>query len=129
MKVLIEHPRNDLNKYNFLCSIHVAICYKHGMFKYYQYAINDFKVCDGMWKVSITGIQFSLQKIIIWIKKVVRVDKNEQRLVGILRIALEIKKIISRLYLLPKLLYPKRPWSLRRLQIFIIQGNHCLCKT
>jgi hypothetical protein len=59
---------------------------------------------------------------------VVRVDKNEQRPVGILRIALEIKKIISRLYLLPKLLYPKRPWSLRRLQIFIIQGNHCLVK-
>jgi len=47
-----------------MCSIHVAICYKHAMFKYYQYAINDFKVCGGMQKVSITVIQFSLHKII-----------------------------------------------------------------
>ncbi len=59
-----------------MCSIYVAIGYKHAMFKYYQYAINDFKVCGGMQKVSIIVIHFSLQK-------------NEQRLVEIQSIALE----------------------------------------
>jgi hypothetical protein len=32
---------------------YVAIYYGHGMSKCYQYATNDFKVCNGMWKVSI----------------------------------------------------------------------------
>jgi hypothetical protein len=35
-----------------------------------QYAIDDAKVCQGFSKISLKVIQTSLQKIIIWTKKI-----------------------------------------------------------
>ncbi len=35
---------------------YVAIYYGHAMSKCYQYATNDFKVCNGMWEVYIKVI-------------------------------------------------------------------------
>jgi hypothetical protein len=39
------------------------------MFKVAQYAINNTKVCVGFSKVSLKGVQASLQNTITWIKK------------------------------------------------------------
>lgn len=35
---------------------YVVVYYGHAMFKCYQYATNDFKVCNGMREVSIKAI-------------------------------------------------------------------------
>jgi hypothetical protein len=42
----------------------ISSCFGHG-----QYAIDDTKVCAGIFEVNLKGAQTSLQKIIAWTKK------------------------------------------------------------
>jgi hypothetical protein len=65
----------------FLPQPYAISCYGHAMSKCYQYATNDLKVCGGMKEVSIKEVQSSLQKTIIWTKKMGRADTNGLKLV------------------------------------------------
>ncbi len=44
-------------------------CFGHAFNKACQYACNDTNVCVGFHEANLKGTQFTLQKIITWIKK------------------------------------------------------------
>ncbi len=47
----------------------MRFCFGHAMSKACQYVDDDAKVCHVFAKVSLKGVQSSLQKIITWTKK------------------------------------------------------------
>jgi hypothetical protein len=49
--------------------VYKGSCFGHVMSKACQYGTNDDKVVIGLKHVSVKNVQFSLQKIITWIKK------------------------------------------------------------
>ncbi len=86
---------------------YATICYGHAMSKCYQYVTNDFKVCSGMHEVSIKATLSSLLNflyigLLLGPRKMGRASKNGLRLVEIPNVALENKKLLSRLDWIPK---------------------------
>jgi hypothetical protein len=48
----------------------VGSCFGHGMSKAAQYATIDINICVGFSEVNLKDAQSSLQKIIMWTKKI-----------------------------------------------------------
>ncbi len=68
----------DYDTFKLLC-VYEGICFKHVMCKTCQYVTNDDKVYTSLTLVSMTDVQTSLQKIIIWTKNQRKGDMSEKR--------------------------------------------------